>query len=71
MVYCACILCCSMNFDHCMYVFHDFLLIMCYQSLQTSQEVWYWCGMPSRVRMGVLQLVTENNGSGIARPVEG
>jgi hypothetical protein len=32
MVYCACLLCCSMNLDHCMYVFHDSLLIMCSES---------------------------------------
>jgi hypothetical protein len=55
MVYHACILCCGMNLDHCMYVFHASLLIKCYQSFQINQEMRSWCGMPSCGRLGMLQ----------------
>ena len=46
MVYHACLLCCGMNLDHCMYVFHASLLIDFYQSFQIRQEVHSWCGIP-------------------------
>jgi hypothetical protein len=45
MVYCACLSCCSMNHDHCMYVFHASLLINCYQRFEIIQEVCSWCGL--------------------------
>jgi hypothetical protein len=46
MVYCACLLCCSMNLDHCMYVFHASLLINCYHKFKIIEEMCSCCGMP-------------------------
>jgi hypothetical protein len=36
-----------MNLDHCMYLFHDSLLINCYQKFEINQEVHSWYGIPA------------------------